>query len=401
METEMWTEKYRDIKFNKIIGNENARRTLYQWMKNWKKGNKAVLLVGPPGVGKNTSVYAAAKELGYFLIELNASDFRTKEALTRKLGNTLSSSDLFDEKRMVLFDEVDGIYGRNDYGGTEYINELLEKPTVPIILTANDGTNESVIKLSRRANVICFRKVPIKIILIYLEHISELEKKKVHRKILGEISKKSRGDVRSAINLLQSIVEIPNVIKQLKIIKDTTISKQDAILTLFSERDEDKIYEIFSKMDSNAREKVQILFYSILASDFEGEQRRRALKAVSEIAFYEKRLENTQEWRMLRWFDRTVVEKIHCLNLGQRLRYSEEEPLWDLKLKYWTELRVFRMIKERVFQKYHVGVGEFALFYLPLLVTLARKEKQNVANYLRYAGFDDSLSTFIEKKVKS
>ena len=59
------------------------------------------------------------------------------------------------------------------------------------------------------------------------------------------------------------------------------------------------------------------------------------------------------------------------------------------------------MIKERVFQKYHVGVGEFALFYLPLLVTLARKEKQNVANYLRYAGFDDSLSTFIEKKVKS
>jgi len=396
----MWTEKYRNIRYNQIVGNEKARETFYSWLKNWKKGDKAALLVGQSGTGKNTSVYAAARELGYYVIELNASNIRTKEYLNKKLGNSLYTSDLFDEKRMVLLDEVDGIYGREDYGGTEYINQLLEKPPVPIVLTANDCTNENVMKLSKKTVTIYYQKVPLRVILMYLRHIADLENKGPSNKLLSEVAKKSCGDVRAAINLLQSVIDVPDTVEQINILKDTVISKQDAILALFKEKNVEEAFYKFSKIDADAREKLHILFYSILASDLDKEQREVALKAIADIDVFERRLENTQEWRMLRWYDRTIVGKLHNLDIGQKFRYSEKEPIWDLKLKYWTELRVFRSIKEKVNQKYHISTGEFSLYYLPCLINLARKDKEKVLNYLQYTGFDDNLISFVEKKVK-
>jgi replication factor C large subunit len=396
----MWTEKYRNIRYNQIVGNEKARETFYSWLKNWKKGDKAALLVGQSGTGKNTSVYAAARELGYYVIELNASNIRTKEYLNKKLGNSLYTSDLFDEKRMVLLDEVDGIYGREDYGGTEYINQLLEKPPVPIVLTANDCANENVMKLSKKTVTIYYQKVPLRVILMYLRHIADLENKGPSNKLLSEVAKKSCGDVRAAINLLQSVIDVPDTVEQINILKDTVISKQDAILALFKEKNVEEAFYKFSKIDADAREKLHILFYSILASDLDKEQREVALKAIADIDVFERRLENTQEWRMLRWYDRTIVGKLHNLDIGQKFRYSEKEPIWDLKLKYWTELRVFRSIKEKVNQKYHISTGEFSLYYLPCLINLARKDKEKVLNYLQYTGFDDNLISFVEKKVK-
>ena len=397
----MWTEKYRNIKYNQIIGNEKARENFYNWLKNWKKGDKAVLLVGQAGTGKNTSVYAAARELKYYVIELNASDIRTKENLTKKLGASLQTSDLFNEKRMVLLDEVDGIYGREDYGGTEYVNQLLEKPPVPIVLTANDYTNKSVMKLSKKIVTIYFQKVPLRIISMYLKHIADLENRNVSNKLLSEVAKKSSGDVRAAINLLQSVVNVPDTLEQMNILKDTVISKQDAIFALFKEKTFEEAYYKFSKIDADAREKMRILFYSILASNLEKEQREAALKAIADIDVFERRLESTQEWRMLRWYDRMIVGRFHTLDIGQKFRYSEQEPIWDLKLKYWTELRMFRSMRERINQKYHISGGAFSLYYLPCLISLARKDKEMVLRYLEYTGFDDSVISFIEKKVKS
>jgi len=397
----MWTEKYRNIKFNQIIGNEKARESFYNWLKNWKRGDKAVLLVGQAGTGKNTSVYAAARELKYHIIELNASDIRTKENLTKKLGNSLYTSDLFDEKRMVLLDEIDGIYGREDYGGTEYVNQLLEKPPVPIVLTANDILNESVIKLSKKTIMISFQKVPLRMIAMYLKHIANLEKISVSDKLLSEVAAKSGGDVRAAINLLQSVIKVPDTLEQMKILKDAVILRQDATLALFQEKTFEEAYNKFSKIDANAREKLQILFYSILASYLEKEQRKVGLKAIADVDVFERRLESTQEWRMLRWYDRIIVGRFRTLDVGQGFRYSEQEPIWDLKLKYWTELRVFKGMRERINQKYHISEGEFSLYYLPCLISLARKDKGTVLSYLERVGFDDSVISFFEKKVKN
>ena len=50
--------------------------TVIQWNKQ-NPGAKAALLSGPPGIGKTTAAHLVAKELGYDIFELNASEKRS------------------------------------------------------------------------------------------------------------------------------------------------------------------------------------------------------------------------------------------------------------------------------------------------------------------------------------
>lgn len=43
--------------------------------------SRAVIITGPPGIGKTTSAHLVAKLAGYTPIELNASDARSKKLI--------------------------------------------------------------------------------------------------------------------------------------------------------------------------------------------------------------------------------------------------------------------------------------------------------------------------------
>jgi len=77
----LWVEKYRPKKIEDIVGNEEAKATFIEWLKNKRRSKKAALLYGSPGVGKTALVNAAAKEFGFIIIEMNASDTRSEKAI--------------------------------------------------------------------------------------------------------------------------------------------------------------------------------------------------------------------------------------------------------------------------------------------------------------------------------
>ncbi|MCL5067949.1 MAG: AAA family ATPase, partial [Thaumarchaeota archaeon] len=85
----MLSERLRPQNISELVGNEQARLQLVKWLKNWKVGSKPILLMGPPGVGKSTSIYAVTREFGYSVIEYNASDVRTRDDLRAALGPVL------------------------------------------------------------------------------------------------------------------------------------------------------------------------------------------------------------------------------------------------------------------------------------------------------------------------
>src|SRR2546428_222588 len=88
----MWSEKYRPKNILEMIGNEEAKESFVNWLGKWIKGTKPLLLIGPPGIGKTTISLLGAKQFGYDMIGLNASDVRSKQRIQeilRREGTSL------------------------------------------------------------------------------------------------------------------------------------------------------------------------------------------------------------------------------------------------------------------------------------------------------------------------
>ncbi|MDQ6723799.1 MAG: AAA family ATPase, partial [Thermoproteota archaeon] len=77
----MWSEKYRFKNIDQFVGNEKSRLDVIKWIKNWIKGTKPLIMIGPPGTGKTSFITSMANFFNYDLVELNASDFRNKANL--------------------------------------------------------------------------------------------------------------------------------------------------------------------------------------------------------------------------------------------------------------------------------------------------------------------------------
>jgi len=216
----LWVEKYRPKKIADVIGNEEAKASFVEWLRNRRRLKKAALLYGPPGVGKTALVNAAANEFGFRIIEMNASDTRTEKTINKvaKPATSFTGLDRFstDVKGNLLFlDEVDGVAGREDRGGIGAIVKIVEESRIPVIMAANDPDLEKIRPLKKVSVLIRFQQVRIPLVIAVLQKICEMEKVEAEFEALERIAQNSKGDVRSAINDFQSLSE-PNKILTLQ-----------------------------------------------------------------------------------------------------------------------------------------------------------------------------------------
>ncbi|MDI6643300.1 MAG: AAA family ATPase, partial [Candidatus Hodarchaeaceae archaeon] len=131
--SELWVEKYQPRKLRDIVGQSKAVQEITSWAESWKRGKPskpAVLLYGAAGTGKTAAAAALAREFGWDLIEMNASDQRTLAEVKRVAGTAATTGTLFggaSGRRLIVLDEADNIHGTADRGGYRALKELLEE----------------------------------------------------------------------------------------------------------------------------------------------------------------------------------------------------------------------------------------------------------------------------------
>ncbi len=170
----------------------------------------AILLEGPPGIGKTSIVYALANDLNMEVIETNASDTRTRKTIERRLKETTKTRGIMDfitqsKDKLILIDEIDGIYGVQDRGAVPTILELIQNTQFPIIMCSNEYKT-SLQPIYNKIQRIEVHPLPENEMLKITQKILEKEKiSNLNNEDLELIIDKNNGDLRGVINDLQGI----------------------------------------------------------------------------------------------------------------------------------------------------------------------------------------------------
>lgn len=249
----LWVEKWRPRNFLDLVGNERTNRRVLRWLRQWspavfkeqlpkvhqkeegevefdplQRPQRRILLIhGPPGIGKTSVAHAVAKQAGYSVAEINASDERAGTLVRDKVNNTLFNHTFNDSPVCLIADEIDGsveggfikvlidiinrdakatqklIFGSNTKSKTKKRKAASQLLLRPIIAICNNLYAPALDKLKPHCEIISFKRPSDSSLLERLERICQVEELKIPVKSLKELMDLAQGDVRNCINNLQ------------------------------------------------------------------------------------------------------------------------------------------------------------------------------------------------------
>lgn len=231
VEDRLWTVKYAPTQITQICGNKGQVEKLQKWLrafpkskaKNFKAGGaegwgfyRAVIISGPPGIGKTTAAHLVAKLEGYDVVETNASDTRSKKLVEEGLRGVLSTTSLLGyfagdnqkvesskKKLCLIMDEVDGM-SAGDRGGVGALASICKKSVIPIILICNDRKLPKMRPFDHVTYDLPFRRPTTDQIRARIMTIAFREKLNLPTNVINALIEGTGADIRQVVNMIST-----------------------------------------------------------------------------------------------------------------------------------------------------------------------------------------------------
>lgn len=229
-----WIEKYRPTNINNIISNELNLLILSNMLKN--NSLPHLLFYGTPGTGKTSTILTLANKLygnniNLMVMKLDASDDRGINSVRDEIKGFAERKNMFcSGVKLIILDEVDSM----TFDAQFALRRIIEKysDTTRFCLICNYDNKIIPAIRSRCAN---FRFNPIEHndTIKYISKISKEENLIITDNAIEIISKLSNGDLRKAINFLQSISMKTNIIDSDICYENASLPNNDEINNIY------------------------------------------------------------------------------------------------------------------------------------------------------------------------
>jgi replication factor C large subunit len=300
-----WPQKYAPKNLKEFINQKEAVETFLKWIKTWKPGKKALMFYGPPGTGKTALIEAYAKEKNLDFVEMNASDYRSANQIREVLGQSMQQRSLFSKGKIFLLDEIDGIAGAEDRGGIAEIIKIIQESSFPIVLTCNDPWDPKLKTLRDYCELVEFKKIHVLDIEKRLRQICEMEGIEVEKEVLRELAKRAEGDLRAAINDLETIARGRKKItlENLKVLGNREIEASifDALKTIFKTKSTLAAKLSISNVDKDPEEIFWWIEHNISQEYEKPEEIARAFEILSKADLFKQRVVKRQDWSLKKY----------------------------------------------------------------------------------------------------
>ncbi|KAF5965928.1 replication factor C subunit 1 [Fusarium coicis] len=228
---QLLTSKYAPTQLGHICGNKAQVEKIQNWLRNWPKhkkynfqrrgadgmgGERAIIISGPPGIGKTTAAHLAAKLEGYDVLESNASDTRSKKLVENGVSDVMNNTSLLGyfagdgkdvdatkKKIVLIMDEVDGM-SAGDRGGVGALAKFCKKTQVPLILICNERRLPKMKPFDHAAFDIRFNRPTVDQVRSRVMTICHREGLKLPASVVDALIEGSNKDIRQIINMIST-----------------------------------------------------------------------------------------------------------------------------------------------------------------------------------------------------
>ena len=225
-----WSEKYRPNNISDIIYHEKITSTIISYMKT--NNLPHLLFYGPPGTGKTSTIVAIAKhyykdDFDNMILILNASEERGIETVRNRIRQFVICKGLPESEstpgfKLIILDEIDAMTDDAQAILRKVIEKYVSNVRFCFICNYLKKINPAI---QSRCVIFRFNPIPYDNMYGFIIKVCQNEDIKITINAINLIIKKTYGDMRKLLNIMQTIYMYLSNLKINNEINITTLNK--------------------------------------------------------------------------------------------------------------------------------------------------------------------------------